>query len=172
MPTGPTRTPDDDPNAPQWWRQSALTRRLPVVLVIILVVLVIHAAGGGRAPSITKSCTTPDFALSAANEKQHHEVEWSVTGPPGMKYLLTVGVSGYVSSDNQLTATPDPGHTREQMQPASQRNTMTGSCVQTGHFGLLVPPGNYQVRLFRLEGPSGNYQAVAVASHPIDVIKD
>ena len=171
MATGPTRTPDDDPNAPEWWRKSALARRLPIVLIIAIVAVVIHASTGGRAPSITKSCTTPDFALSGTTEKQHHEVEYSVTGPPGMTYVLMVGVSRYVSSGNQLVGIPDPGHTKEQMQPASQRNVMPASCVQTGHFGVLVPPGTYQVRLFRLEGPPGEVQPVAVASHQLVVIK-
>ena len=169
MPTRPTRTADDDPDAPEWWRSSAWSRRLPFVLLIVLVVVVVHAASGGKAPPITKSCTTPDFALSVTTATQHHEVEYSATGPAGMNYLLYVGVSGFTSTGNQLVATPDPGHTRAQIQPASQRNTMPGSCVQTGHFGVLVPPGTYQVRLFRLEGPSDNVQPVAVASHQLVV---
>ena len=167
--TRPPRTADDDPRAPEWWRRSALLKRLPIILLFVLVVVVIRAAQGGKAPSIHKSCTTPDFALSTSTTGRHDEVNYTVTGPPGMLYLVMVGVSGFVSTDHKLIATPDLGHTKEQMQPASQRETMDGDCLQTGRFGVLVPDGTYAVRLFRLEGPAGNRQPVAVAEHDLVV---
>ena len=169
MATGPTRTPDDDPSAPEWWRRSAQLKRLPIILGIVLVVILLRAAQGGSAPSITKSCTAPDFVLSASTTTQHHEINYSVTGPPGMTYLLMVGVSGFIDTGSGLDPTPDAGHTKEQIQAASQRKTMEADCVQTGRFGVLVPPGTYQVRLFRLEGPSDHVQPVAVATHRIVV---
>jgi hypothetical protein len=169
MATGPTQTRDDDPDAPEWWRRTAPLKRASLILVVVLGAIIIHAAQGGKAPSITKSCTTPDFALSSYKSARHHEIEYSVTGPPGMPYLLMVGVSGFVSANHELIATPDIGHTKEQMQAASQRKLMEADCVQTGRFGVLVPNGTYAVRLFRLEGPSGNVQAVDVASHQLVV---
>ena len=67
-------------------------------LIILIVIIILRALQGGSAPSITKSCTTPDFALSAKTTSRHHEIDYSVTGPPGMRYLLMVGGSGFAST--------------------------------------------------------------------------
>lgn len=169
MATRPPRTPDDDPDAPEWWRRSANFKRWPIIVALVIAVVIFRALQNGQPPSITKSCTTPNFALSTYSSAGHHEIDYSVTGPPGMLYLLMVGVSGFVSTDNSLVPTPDFGHTDQQMQAASQRKTMEADCVQTGRFGVLVPAGTYVVRLFRLVGPSGNRQAAEVASHQLVV---
>ena len=109
--------------------------------------------------------------LSASKTGRHHEIDYSVTGPPGMRYLMFVGVSGFVSANNELVPTPDPGLSKEQIQAASERQTMDGDCLQSGRFGVLVPVGTYSVRLFQLQGPSGQVEPVAVATHQLVVTK-
>jgi hypothetical protein len=38
------------------------------------------------------------------------------------------------------------------MQAASQTMSMDGDCKQSGRFAPIVPPGTYNVRMFRLGG--------------------
>jgi hypothetical protein len=161
MATRPPRQPaDDDSDQPEWWQRSAQFRRWPIVLALILAFILFRAFQNGHAPSIVKSCTTPNFVLSTYKTGQHHEIDYSVTGPPGMKYLLFVGVSGFVSTNNELVPTPDAGLSKEQIQAASQRQTMDGDCLQSGRFGVLVPAGSYAVRLFQVVA-TGDVEPVA-----------
>src|SRR3954452_951665 len=155
----PARPGDADADAPEWWRRTSSFRRVPIIAAIILVALIIKAGHGGAPPSIAKSCTTPAFVLSEDKAEQHHALGWSVTGPPGLRYLLTVGASGFVSSEGQLTATPDPGLTVRQTQAASRHMTMDGDCLQDGHVGVCDRAGRYNVRLFRRGGRSARPSA-------------
>ena len=150
--TRPVRPGDPDADAPEWWRRSANLRRIPIVAAIILVVVILQAVRSDKPPSIRTSCTTPSFVLSTTNAPQRHAIEWSSTGPPGMRYLLTVGASGFVTSGGRLHATPDYGLSDKQMQAASQEMKMDGDCKQSGRFAPIVAPGTYNVRMFRLAG--------------------
>jgi hypothetical protein len=151
-PTRPNRLGDPDADAPEWWRRSANLRKVPIIGVVVLVILILRAGAGSSPPSIRTSCTTPAFVLSTTHTQVRHALAWTVTGPPGMRYLLTVGASGFVTSGGRLHATPDPGLSKDQMQAASQRMTMDGDCKQSGHFAVFIGAGTYQVRLFRLGG--------------------
>ncbi len=152
MPNRPTRPDDPDADAPEWWRRSGSLRRIPLIGVVLLVILIFRAGQGESPPSIRTSCSTPSFVLSTQTTPAHHTLQWSTTGPPGMTYLLTVGVLGFAATDGHRVAIPDPGLTKNRIQAASQRMTMDGDCKQSGHFAIFIKPGTYQVRMFRLGG--------------------
>ena len=161
--TRPPRPDDPDADAPEWWRRSAGLRRIPIIAVILVTVIIIVASQGGSPPALRTSCTTPAFALSTYNTPDHHAVQWSVTGPKGMLYQLTVGVRGFTSRDDALVVIPDSGLTQKQTQAASPQLTMPNNCRNSGTFGVIVPPGKYQVRLFRLTGTKQQPSATEVA---------
>lgn len=152
MRTRPAVADDPDADAPEWWRRSAKLRRLPLIAVVIVAVLLLRVGQSDKPPAITVSCSTPSFVLSTTHTQQRHPIQWSATGPPGMRYLLTVGTSGFVTSGGRLHATPDYGLTTKQMQAASQEMTMDGDCKQSGRFAVILSPDTYNVRMFRLGG--------------------
>lgn len=144
--------PTDDADAPEWWRRSGNLRRIPVIALLLLLVILWRALQTSKPPAIQTSCSKPAFVLSTTHTTQRHTVQWSVTGPPGMRYLLTLGASGFVTTGGRLHATPDYGLTDKQMQAASQQMKMDGDCKQSGRFAPIISPGTYNVRMFRLGG--------------------
>jgi hypothetical protein len=165
----PVRPDDPDADAPEWWRRSSSLRRVPIIAAIVLGVILIRAGQGTPPPALRKSCTTPAFALSVQSSPSHQALQWTATGPPGMHYQLGIGVSGFVSTQGKLIAEPDPGLTRAQTQAASPQLTMGASCTNSSHFGLVVPPGTYTVRLFRLSGTRALPSAAVVAEQTLTV---
>jgi hypothetical protein len=164
MRTRPARLGDPDADAPEWWRRSANLRKVPIIALIILVVIIFRAGLSGSPPSIRTSCTTPAFVLSTTHTQVRHPLAWTVTGPPGMLYQLTIGIGGFVTSGGKLHATPDSGLTLDQTQYGSPVTTMAGECKQSGHLAVVIKAGTYQVRLFRLHGPRS-----APTATPVDV---
>jgi hypothetical protein len=152
MRTRPAAADDPDADAPEWWRSSRNLRRIPIIGMIILVVIILRVVQADKPPAIRTSCSTPSFVLSTTHAEQRHPIEWSTTGPPGMRYVLTVGTSGFVTLGGTLHATPDYGLTNKQMQAASQEMKMDGDCKQSGRFAPIVSPGTYNVRMFRFGG--------------------
>jgi hypothetical protein len=74
-----------------------------------------------------------------------------------------VGVRRYDVTSDRLVPVPDPGLTNRQTQPASSRIRIGSSCLASGVFGVLVPPGSYTVRLFRVTGSGTAQSLTAVA---------
>lgn len=167
--TRPARPDDPDADAPDWWRRAGNLRRIPIIAVVLITVIIVVASQGGAPPKLHTSCTTPAFALSTYRTPNHHAVQWSVTGPAGMHYRMTVGVSGFVSTNGTLVATPDRGLTQKQTQAASPEMTMGNDCLDTGAFGVVVPTGTYRVRLFRLTGTRQVPMAAEVAARTLVV---
>lgn len=162
MRSEPARTGDNDQDAPEWWRRSANFRRIPVIAMIIIVVILVRATQSNGPPSIRTSCTTPSFVLSTTQTEERKVVQWTATGPPRMRYQLTLGVSGFVRLDGALKATPDYGLTKGQMQAASQEMTMDGDCKQSGRFAAFRSTGTFNVRMFRFGGTEAAPNATEV----------
>ena len=152
MPTRPRRPEVSDADAPEWWRRSANLRRIPLIGIVVLIVIILRAGQGESPPSLRTSCSTPAFVLSTKHTAVRTALQWSTTGPPGTRYLLTVGVLGFASAGGHRLPIPDAGLRQNQIQAASQEMTMDGDCKQSGHFAIFIGPGTYQVRMFRLGG--------------------
>jgi hypothetical protein len=152
MAARPTSAGDADQDAPEWWRRSANFRRVPIIAMIVLVVVLFRATQSHGPPSIRTSCSKPSFVLSTTHTVQRKVVQWTATGPPGMRYQLTLGASGFVRVDGNLKATPDYGVTKDQMQAASQEMSMDGDCKQSGRFAPFRGSGTFNVRMFRFGG--------------------
>lgn len=165
----PDSAGDADQDAPEWWRRSANFRRIPVIAVIILVAILIRATQTNGPPSIRTSCSKPSFVLSTTHTVQRKVVEWSTTGPPGMRYQLTLGVSGFVRIDGKLKATPDYGVPKDQIQAASQELVMDGDCKQSGRFAPFRGSGTFNVRMFTFGGTDARPTATDVDSVSLTV---
>ena len=152
MPVRPPPTGDADQDAPEWWRRSANFRRIPIIAMIVLVVVLFRATQSNGPPSIRTSCSKPSFVLSTTDTVERKVVQWTATGPPRMRYQLTLGVSGFVRLDGKLKATPDYGVTSDQMQAASQEMLMDGDCKQSGRFAPFRGTGTFNVRMFQFGG--------------------
>ncbi|MDQ1704976.1 MAG: hypothetical protein QOF18_1342, partial [Frankiaceae bacterium] len=87
----PARLGDPEADAPEWWRGTRSLRRVPIIAFVIITIIFIRATAGSSPPPLTKSCTTPAFALSTYDSPVHKTVQWSATGPPGMHFELTIG---------------------------------------------------------------------------------
>jgi hypothetical protein len=164
MRTRPDPAGDADQDAPEWWRRSANFRRIPIIAAIILVVILVRATQSNDPPSIRTSCTKPSFVLSTTHTTQRSGVEWSTTGPPGMRYQLTLGVGGFALVNGKLKATPDSGVTKDQMQAASQELVMDGDCKQSGRFAPFRATGTFDVRMLTIGGTETEPTATDVDS--------
>ena len=159
---------DEDEGAPEWWRRAKGLRAAPLLLVVVLVAIIVHASQGTPPPALRTSCTTPAVALSDRSVKQHHPVQWSATGPAGMRFLLALGVDHIrVEANGTFTAVPVPGLVRGEQ--ASHELVMPKGCKTNDVFGVTVPPGSYTLKMFRLSRPGAAASATEAASAPLKV---
>jgi hypothetical protein len=166
----PARLGDPEADAPEWWRGTRSLRRVPIIAFVIITIIFIRATAGSSPPPLTKSCTTPAFALSTYDSPVHKTVQWSATGPPGMHFELTIGVSHFdVAPDGTLVTVPDPGLVTKDVQAASAKLTMGNSCKAHNTFGIVVPARTYSVRMFTLTGTPSNPTATVVAEKTLKV---
>ncbi|HET7530289.1 MAG TPA: hypothetical protein VFJ98_04950 [Mycobacteriales bacterium] len=147
---------------------------MPLVALFVLAIVMLRAFSVDHSPpQLRTSCTHPAVALSVASQQQHSPVQWSATGPAGMVFELTLGVSAaHVRPDGTIEFVPDPGRNKTTTERASQQKTMPKSCKTHGTFGVLVPPGAYTVRMFRLTGPVSAPSVEQVATAPLAVTPD
>jgi hypothetical protein len=161
---------DTDPDRPEWWQRALRLRRVPVVAAIILGVIVIKAMSGASGPPPLKtSCTTPAFALSTYSIMSHRTVQWSATGRPGQAFALAIGVDHFTPApDGHLAPVPDRG-----VGPRETRTTppqhMGKDCTAHGVFGVVLPVGSYNVRLFTIDGTGTGATVTAVADKILKV---
>ena len=138
----------------------------------MLAIILFRAFSASPPPALKTSCTQPGIALSTSSQKEHHTVRWSVTGPPGSTFELTLGVSRVdVGPGGKLVFVPEAGGDQTTEQRAGRQQTMPRSCKTSGAFGILVPPGDYTVRMFQLSGPVTAPTVTEVASAPLTVTK-
>jgi hypothetical protein len=162
-----------DPDLPYWYRSlpRKSTLRWTIAIFFALALFVILRAGHHAPPKLTTSCRTPGLALSTSSVKHDGLVRWSATGPPNQEVVLAIGVTGFRTGvgPGRLTAIPDPGRTAKQVEQASALVHLSSGCTLSGTFSALVPPGRYQVRLFRVIRSGPSLTARAEAGRPLTV---
>ena len=115
-----------------------------------MVAVILHAGQSSPPPALATSCTTPAFALSTYSTDSHKTIRWAVTGPRGSRFALAIGVARFTTgSDGRLSPVPDPGLDATEMR-STPPTTVGGDCKADGTFGVVLPPGTYAVRLFRI----------------------
>ena len=142
-----------DSTATSWASLPPMSRpggRLVWVLVAVALVIVAGAAlRDTQAPPLQRSCTQPAVELSTDSVRLYGPVTWSATGPDG-EYVLTLNA----------TAVSRAGAGRVTVTEAAGEHSWAGpvfritNCTATGRFGVTLPPGEYTLRMFRLD-PSG-----------------
>jgi hypothetical protein len=160
---------DPDAGAPEWWRQARNLRRIPIILAILLAIVVFKAFSGSKPPPLTKSCTTPAFALSTTSVSSHKTVQWSATGPQDFRFTLGIGIARFdPAGGGRLTPVPDPGVGTHDIR-ATRPDQMGDDCTAHGSFGVALPEGTYAVRLFRIDGTGSDLTVTSVAEKKLTV---
>jgi hypothetical protein len=160
----PLKTTADLPRRPTW-RWTALG------LAVLVAAALIHNGLSSRAPSLTTSCTTPAIALSTSNTHKGAVIRWSATGPPSMHFVIFIGTARLKpgAKPGQLSPVPDPGGTAATTQGAVLPTALSTKCTAHGAFSVGVPPGTYNVRMFRLSGSGATVAGTAVATRPLTI---
>ena len=114
----------------------------PVVLVALGAVIVLavgRATTARNATHLKADCARYQIAVAEASVQSRGAglLHWAVTAPAGAAYVVAIDpVAG--SSTGRGQSTPV--------------QTMGSGCLAHGQFGVLVPPGRYQVALVRPQG--------------------
>lgn len=153
IPPGPAR------EEPEWWRRARALRRLPVIVVIVVAIIIVRASAGSRPPPLRTSCTTPAFALSTYSTRDHHSVQWAVTGPARSRFALTIGASELRrTSTGGVQPVAEPGFAARQPLLAGPER-IGSNCTAHGSFGIVLPTARYSVKLWLLPSGSGTTEA-------------
>ena len=101
---------------------------------------------------LTTSCTTPAFALSAAESAPRRPVRWAMTGPDEGVYVLAIDTADFARNANgTYSPLPAAGVPKEEIQAASRPTRLGPECRESGTFSIVsVPPGRHTVTMFRL----------------------
>ena len=145
----PIDIPDDAGS--RWQRPARLGWRVLLILLAIVVLLAVGRAVTSRNSTGLKSdCSRVQLAVAEKSVASRSStlLHWGATAPAGTKFVVAINARTVDPTASPPTATPASG-TQTQVSPVQ---TMTTGCLTTGQFGVLVPPGRYDVTLFRVEG--------------------
>ncbi len=123
---------------------------------------------GQQTVSITKSCTTPAFALETSALQKHNIVKYSMTGPDGV-YVLGFNLTGIaVKADGSFQLIPKAGQPAGSFQLGGKQQ-LIDKCVGYGYFAVNVEPGTHEIEMFRF--PTKGTAAVAekVSSQTVQI---
>jgi hypothetical protein len=137
--------PDLPPDLPpghrkRWQRPSRISWQVIVVALGVVVLLAIGRAVTSRnATGLKADCTK--FQLAVAEKSLTSRgaalLHWAATAPAGTRFTVTID-------------RPDGDSNGHAQQTPTQ--TMGRGCLAHGQFGVLVPPGRYNVSLVRPVG--------------------
>ncbi len=133
------------------------------VWVFALVALAIGigtSAAQTRTPELPADCHRTVLKLSTADGRFGSPVTWKATGPAG-DYALTLDGAVVSRGSGRTVAVDQAGGAPAWAGPVF---AMTG-CRATGRFGLILPPGDHVLRMFRF----GTTGAQAVVTQPVTI---
>lgn len=162
VPSAPYQPQAKPPPRPTW-------RWLLAAIALVIVVAGVRGGLSSHPPALRKSCTTPAFALSGGSVKVRHLVRWSVTGPPGTRFALAVGVASFtLAPSGKLLPVADGPHPTQVVTPV---DVLGRGCTGNGAFGVSVPAGRYAVRMFVVTGHGATAAARPVATKTLVVTR-
>lgn len=135
----------------RWQRPGRLGWQVLVVALGVVVLLAVGRAVTARnATGLSADCSRLQLAVAEKSvpSKRAQLLHWAATGPKGLRYTVAI-VSTERTGRTQTTAV----------------QTMPAGCLAHGQFGVLVPPGRYDVVLTRVDAAS----SVRVAQRPVTV---
>jgi hypothetical protein len=135
----------------RWQRPGRLGWQVVVVALGVVVLLAVGRAVTARnATGLKASCSRLQLAVAEKTVRSRGPelLHWAVTGPKGIRFMVAIQ--------------PPDGLLHAQISPTQ---TMPGGCIARGQFGVLVPPGRYEVVFMRLDGEA----AERIAQRPLTV---
>jgi hypothetical protein len=141
--------------------------RISLFVIVVLVLLVVFGShGGSSGPPIATNCRTPGMTLSAESARAGTSMQWAVTGPPGMTFVIEIGARALTpaGSPNTFRAVPDAGFAGS-VEQATRILDLPKSCREHGLFSVSEAGGRtYAVRLFRITGNGTQVRAAPVVT--------
>jgi hypothetical protein len=158
--------PVDLPPEPgrRWQRPARLGWRVLLLLLAVVVLLGIGRAVTARnSTGLRSDCSRVQLALAEHSvvSRSSTLLHWAATAPVGTRYVVAVNAQSVDVAVGPPTAVPKTGPHAQ----VSSVQTMGTGCLTTGEFGVLVPPGDYDVTLFRVDGT----QATPVVTKQVTV---
>lgn len=128
-------------------------KRIPRIKLRWVVVAIFGLIGvaffkGQQTIDITKSCTTPAFALEDSALQKHNLVKFSMTGPDGV-YVLGFNLKSIVvKADGAFQLVPKDGQAAGTFQLGGKQQ-LVDKCIGHGYFAVNVEPGTHEIEMFR-----------------------
>lgn len=115
-------------------------------LAVVTAVAIGRGIAGRHATSLTADCHRLQVAVGEKSvpSRGAELLHWAVTAPAGTRYVVAVNARTLTVSGDVANAVPIVGTAGQ----ASRVHTMGHGCLDTGVFGVLLPPGTYAVTLF------------------------
>jgi hypothetical protein len=160
----PLKVTADLPRRPSW-------RWTAIGLVVLITAALIRNGIDARPPKLVTSCRTPGMALSTSSTHKGSIVRWSTTGPAGTRFVIFIGTARLVAGakPGELHPVPDPGRSAATTEGAALSAVLGAKCRAHGEFSVGVPPGQYNVRMFRITGSGASVAGDPVATDPLTV---
>jgi hypothetical protein len=134
----PPEPPPEDRK--RWQRPSRIGWQVIVVALAVVVLLAIGRAVSSRnATGLKADCSRFQIAVAekSVTSRGSTLLHWAVTAPAGTRFTVSIDRPG---GDQNAHAQETP------------TQTMGTGCLAHGQFGVLVPPGQYDVSLVRPNG--------------------
>jgi hypothetical protein len=118
-------------------------------LAVVTGVAIGRGVAARNATALSADCHRFQVAVGEKSVVSHssHLLHWAVTGPAGTSYVVALNARSLSVSGDVANAVPGVGSAGQ----ASRVQKLGHGCLATGVFGVLLPPGRYDVTLFQVD---------------------